>query len=148
MYSLLLTIHNLLRWLFLAAALYAILRSVLGLMNKSVYSKSDNTAGSILIALAHSQLLIGIILLFVSPVIQAAMADMAVAMKDKVTRLQLVEHPLTMIIGVVLIQVGRIRTKKAYADTDKFKRSLLFFGLGLVLILSRIPWGSSPLFRF
>ncbi len=148
MYSLLLTIHNLLRWLFLAAALYAILRSVLGLMNKSVYSKSDNTAGSILIALAHSQLLIGIILLFVSPVIQAAMADMASAMKDKVTRLQLIEHPLTMIIGVVLIQVGRIRTKKAYADTDKYKRSLLFFGLGLVLILSRIPWGSSPLFRF
>jgi hypothetical protein len=138
----------LLRWFFLAAAIYAILRSVLGLMNKNVYNKNDNTAGSILVALSHTQLLIGIILLFVSPVIQAAMQDMGAAMKDKTLRLQLIEHPLTMIIGVVLIQVGRIRTRKAYADVDKYKRSLIFYGIGLLLILSRIPWGNSPLYRF
>jgi hypothetical protein len=42
MYSTLLIIHNLLRWVFLAAAIYAILRSVLGLMNKNVYNKNDN----------------------------------------------------------------------------------------------------------
>jgi len=148
MYSTLLIIHNLLRWVFLAAAIYAILRSVLGLMNKNVYNKNDNTAGSILVALSHTQLLIGIILLFVSPVIQAAMQDMGAAMKDKTLRLQLIEHPLTMIIGVVLIQVGRIRTRKAYADVDKYKRSLIFYGIGLLLILSRIPWGNSPLYRF
>jgi hypothetical protein len=148
MYNTLLIIHNLLRWVFLAAAIYAILRSVLGLMNKNVYNKSDNTAGSMLVALAHTQLLIGIILLFVSPVIQAAMQDMGAAMKDKTLRLQLIEHPLTMIIGVVLIQVGRIRTRKAYADADKYKRSLIFYGIGLLLILSRIPWGNSPLYRF
>jgi hypothetical protein len=53
-----------------------------------------------------------------------------------------------MIIGVVLIQVGRIRTRKAYADVDKYKRSLIFYGIGLLLILSRIPWGNSPLYRF
>ncbi len=148
MYSTLLIIHNLLRWVFLAAAIYAILRSVLGLMNKNVYNKSDNTAGSMLVALSHTQLLIGIILLFVSPVIQAAMQDMGAAMKDKTLRLQLIEHPLTMIIGVVLIQVGRIKTRKAYADVDKYKRSLIFYGIGLLLILSRIPWGNSPLYRF
>ncbi len=148
MYNTLLILHNLLRWVFLAAAIYAILRSVLGLMNKNVYNKSDNTAGSMLVALAHTQLLIGIILLFVSPVIQAAMQDMGAAMKDKTLRLQLIEHPLTMIIGVVLIQIGRIRTRKAYADADKYKRSLIFYGLGLLLILSRIPWGNSPLYRF
>lgn len=148
MYLTLLTIHNLLRWVFLAAALYAIFRSVMGLMNKGVYSKSDHTSGTFLIALAHSQLLIGIILLFVSPVIQAAMQDMGAAMKDKALRLQLIEHPLTMIIGVVLIQIGRIRTRKAYADSDKYKRSLIFFGIGLLLILSRIPWTSAPMFRF
>lgn len=148
MYNTLLILHNLLRWVFLAAAIYAILRSVLGLMNKNVYNKSDNTAGSMLVALAHTQLLIGIILLFVSPVIQAAMQDMGAAMKDKTLRLQLIEHPLTMIIGVVLIQIGRIRTRKAYADADKYKRSLIFYGIGLLLILSRIPWGNSPLYRF
>jgi hypothetical protein len=93
-------------------------------------------------------LLIGIVLLFLSPTVQAAMQDMAATMKDKVLRGILIEHPLTNIIGVALIQIGRIRTRKAYADVDKYKRSLIFFGLGLILILSRIPWGTSPLFRF
>jgi hypothetical protein len=148
MYPLLLSVHNFMRWLFLAAALYAIFRSIMGLMNKQVYSKADNTSGSLLVAFAHSQLLIGIILLAISPVVEAAMLDMGATMKDKVLRGILVEHPLTMIIGVVLIQVGRIRTRKAYADADKYKRSLIFYGLGLLLILSRIPWGTSPMFRF
>jgi hypothetical protein len=148
MYLTILSVHNLLRWVFIAAALYAIVRAIMGLMNKQVYNKADNTSGALLVAVAHTQLLIGIVLLFLSPTVQADMQDMAATMKDKVLRGILIEHPLTNIIGVALIQIGRIRTRKAYADVDKYKRSLIFFGLGLILILSRIPWGTSPLFRF
>jgi hypothetical protein len=62
-------------------------------------------------------------------------------------RLQLVEHPLTMIIGVAIIQTGKIKVRKAYEDTVKHKRSLIFYSIGLILILSRIPWGNAPLLR-
>jgi hypothetical protein len=147
MYDLLLSVHNLMRWAFLAAALYAIYKAVVGVSGGSPFTKSDNTAGAILLGTSHSQLLLGIILLFMSPVVQHAMADMGASMKDPAMRKILVEHPLTMIIAVVLIQVGRIRVKKAYADSDKHKRSLIFFALGLLLVLSMIPW-SAPMFRF
>ncbi len=148
MYDLLLSIHNLMRWLFLAAAIYAIFRAIQGVSNQSPFGKQDKTAGTLLLSVAHSQLLVGLVLWFLSPNIQRAMADMAVAMKDSVARLQLIEHPLVMILAVVLIQVGKIKSKKAYADLDKHKRSLIYYGLGLVLVLSRIPWGNAPLFRF
>jgi hypothetical protein len=68
-------------------------------------------------------------------------------MKDPAMRKILVEHPLTMIIAVLVIQMGRIKVKKAYSDADKHKRSLIYFGLGLVLVLSMIPW-NAPMFRF
>ncbi|MFY8190250.1 MAG: hypothetical protein ACOVK9_04730, partial [Bacteroidia bacterium] len=98
-------------------------------------------------AAAHSMLLLGIILWFISPNVQVALSNVGAAMKDKALRFTLLEHPLTMIIAVALIQIGRIRSKKAYADLDKHKRSLIFYGIALVLVLSRIPW-NVPIFRF
>jgi hypothetical protein len=117
-------------------------------MGDKQFSKSDNTAAILLIALSHTMLLLGIILLFVSPIVQNAFSQGAsVFMKDKLLRLIVIEHPLTNIIAVGIIQAGRIYSKKAYLDSAKHTRSLVFYGIGLILILSRIPWSSSPLFR-
>jgi hypothetical protein len=147
MYDLFLSVHNFMRWAFLAAALYAIFKAVVGVSGGSPFSKSDNTAGAILLGTTHSQLLLGLILFFMSPTVQHAMGDMGATMKDPAMRKILVEHPLTMIIAVLVIQMGRIKVKKAYSDADKHKRSLIYFGLGLVLVLSMIPW-NAPMFRF
>jgi hypothetical protein len=78
---------------------------------------------------------------------QAFSQGASVFMKDKVLRALVIEHPLTNIIAVVLIQLGRIKSKKAYEDSSKHMRSLVYYGIGLLLILSRIPWGTSPIFR-
>jgi hypothetical protein len=147
MYDILLGIHNLLRWFFLAAAVYAIFRSVNGLRRNDVFSKADNQAGTFLLIFAHTQLLIGLILWFMSPSVQMALADFGNAMHTHDLRFKMLEHPLTMIIAVALIQVGRIRSKKAYSDADKFRRSLMFYSIGLILVLSRIPW-NMPMWRF
>lgn len=147
-YNYLLMVHSWLRWAFLIAALFAIIRSLNGKFGNKPFGKEDNTAATILIALTHTMLLLGIILWFVSPNVQNALAQGAgVFMKDKYMRLIVLEHPLTNIIAVALIQIGRIKSKKAYEDAVKHSRSLMYYGLGLLLILSRIPWGSSPLFR-
>lgn len=148
MYNILLIAHNGLRWLFLAAALYAIIRAIKGLMGNGDYTPADNKAATFVVAFAHTQLLLGLILWFVSPTVQQAMADMGASMKDKALRLALIEHPLTNIIAIALIQIGRTKSKKAYENIVKHKRILVFYGIGLILILSRIPWANSPLFRF
>lgn len=147
-YNYLLLIHSWLRWAFLIAALYAIVRSLNGKLGNKTFTKDDITAAKILIALSHTMLLLGLILWFVSPNVQNVLAQGAgVFMKDKYMRLIIMEHPLTNIIAVALIQIGRIKSKKAYEDAVKHNRSLMYYGLGLLLILSRIPWGTSPLFR-
>lgn len=147
-YTILLSIHSWLRWAFLIAALYAIFRSINGKFNHKPFGKDDNTAATILLALTHTMLLLGLILWFVSPNVQNALSQgTAVFMKDKVLRAMVMEHPLINIIAVVLIQLGRIKSKKAYEDSSKHTRSLIYYGLGLILILSRIPWSTSPLLR-
>ena len=148
MYITLLALHNLLRWLFLGTILTVVFKSFMGSQKNTPCSPTDKKIGGILVALAHTQLLIGIILLITSPVIAELMQDMAATMKDKLKRAQLIEHPIAMILAVVLIQVARIRVKKAYADEDKHKRTLLLNGIALLLVLYMIPWQQTPLFRF
>jgi hypothetical protein len=148
MYISLLVLHNLLRWLFLGILITVVVKSFLGLQKKAPHSPVDQKLGGILVGLAHTQLLIGLILLFTSPTIAELMKDMASTMHNKVSRMQLVEHPITMILAVALIQIARIRTKKAYADEDKHKRSLILNGIALLLVLYMIPWQQTPLFRF
>ena len=85
---------------------------------------------------AHIQLLVGFILYFVSPLGSEAFG----LMKDAALRLTSLEHPLTNIIAIVLITIGWSKHKKAATSEAKFKSIALFYGLGLALILSRIPW--------
>ena len=65
---------------------------------------------------------------------------MGAAMKDPEVRLIVIEHPLVMIIAVVLITMGFSKHKKKEADKSKFKTIALFYGIALLLVLSRIPW--------
>lgn len=93
----------------------------------------------IVMILAHVQLLIGIILLTVGPM-SGNFANMGAVMKDSYLRMMVVEHPLTMIIGVTLITIGRIKLKKKTESADKYKTAIIFFSIALVLFLIRIPW--------
>ena len=45
-----------------------------------------------------------------------------------------------MVIAWLLVHVGRSMVKRADTDTKKHRKSLLFFGLAIVLILAMIPW--------
>lgn len=68
------------------------------------------------------------------------LSNMGTVMKDATTRLLVIEHPLTMLIAVVLITIGRAKAKKKTTDSSKFLTTAIFFGIALVLILVRIPW--------
>lgn len=140
MYDILKVSHNGLRWVLLAVLLFVIIRSWLGFAQKSSYGKLDNATGGALVGLAHLQLLIGLILYFgLSPITKAAFADFGAAMKDPTLRLYAVEHILTMVIAVALLQVGRIFSKKAAEDARKFRVMAVFSTFALLLMASRMP---------
>jgi len=141
MYAPLLHLHHYTGWIVLLAGLYAITKSVLGIMNKRDFTKQENIAHAIFLGTCHLQLLLGLILYFISPVVDMALANgMGGAMKDPALRFVAVEHIATMVIAIVLVQVGRIISKKQTDALAKHKKALVFFVIGYVLILSRVPW--------
>ncbi|MDX1719201.1 MAG: hypothetical protein R3353_03515, partial [Salegentibacter mishustinae] len=91
----------------------------------------------------HIQLLIGIVLYFVSPYFSVLLEKgMGAVMPDPTLRLYIMEHPLMMIIAVVLITVGYSKHKSKLTSKPKFKTLAIFYTLGLLVMLSRIPWSA------
>ena len=80
--------------------------------------------------------IIGVNQEFVSPFGKAAFGQMS----DAALRLTSLEHPLINLIAIVLITIGWSKHKKLINSEAKFKTFAIFYGLGLILILSRIPW--------
>lgn len=134
MYTGLLHTHSLLRYFILIALVVVIVKGVIGLINKQPYGKWDNKLGLYLFIFTHMQLLVGLILYFVSPFVKFGSETMS----DKVTRYWTVEHVLSMLVAVVLITLARTTSKKMANDADKHKRMVIFNFAALVVILAMI----------
>ena len=140
MYFALLQTHSVLRYILLALLLLVIVRSLYGRISKSPFAEIDNRLGIYLMIAAHLQLVTGLILYFISPLLQTALADMGAAMKDATLRFWAVEHLTLMLLAVIVITVGRILSKRAVDDAIKFRRALAYYSLGLIFILAGMPW--------
>lgn len=141
MYNILLRSHSGLRWVLLAIVLTAIFRSISGISSGKKFEALDDKLSLFSLITAHIQLLLGLTLYFISPLVSAAKElGMGAAMKDAVLRFWLIEHIFGMVIGIALITIGRIAAKKAATDKEKFKKIAIYFGVGLLIILATIPW--------
>ena len=125
-------------WAYLALLLLvlAVLNSALGFFSKRNFTAKDKKIALYALIVTHIQLTVGLVLYFLSPLGLSAFGDM----KNAALRLTSLEHPLTNIIAIVLITIGWSKHKKALEGKKKFKAITIFYGLGLLLILSRIPW--------
>jgi hypothetical protein len=141
MYTGLLHSHNLLRWLVLIVMILAVAFAVYGWTAKRPFTKKDNITGLLLTIFVDLQLVIGLILyFFVSPFTKAAFADFGAAMKNSELRFYAVEHFILMLIALILIHIGRVKSKKAFTDVKKHRMAAIFYGIAFILILAGIPW--------
>ena len=113
-----------------------------GLVKKEFRMEKDFRISLFAFILSHIQLLIGIILWVISANGLKALQTLGMGGLNSAARLLAVEHPFINILAIVLITIGWSKHKKTDESTTKFKRIALFYGLGLVFILSRIPWVS------
>ncbi len=88
----------------------------------------------------HIQVILGVISYTHSAYTLSAMENFGGAMKDSLLRLFAVEHPLMMLIGAILITIGYVKAKKAVDLKVKYRKTLVYYSIGFILILSRIPW--------
>jgi hypothetical protein len=61
-------------------------------------------------------------------------------MKDKFFRFYWVEHPLGMLIAIVLMTLAHGMAKKPVSDEVKYKKAFYYFLIALIVILASIPW--------
>ena len=141
MYSLLKNIHSYWAYLVLLVLILGILNAIGGKIMGRDFESKDLRLSLFGLIFSHIQLLIGLILYFVSPWFDQ-WSDMGVGsvMKDAQARLYLVEHPITNILAIILITMGWSLHKRQSDPGKKFLRIALFYGFGLLLLLSRIPW--------
>jgi NADH:ubiquinone oxidoreductase subunit 2 (subunit N) len=135
------TVHS--YWAYLAVLLLVIafVNALIGLAKNKKFSDKDLRISLFTLIVIHIQLILGFIVYYVSPYYESMREiGMGATMKDAVIRLYTVEHPLMMILAIVLITVGFSKHKKQTTDKGKFKTLAIFYGLGLLFVLSRIPW--------
>lgn len=136
MYQTIQHLHSGWAYLALLLLLFAVINAIIGLTSKKEFTAKDRKISLFALIGTHTQLLIGLILYFVSPLGKDAFGQMS----NAALRLTSLEHPLINIIAIVLITIGWSKHKKLINSEAKFKTFAIFYGLGLILILSRIPW--------
>lgn len=142
MYDIIKTLHSYWAYLLLAFLIIAVISAALGLISKRDYLSKDFRIALFGLIVSHIQFLMGLILYFVSPYFD--MWSHGGVMADASKRLYLVEHPAINILALVFITIGYSKHKKKTVSGSKFKTILIFYGIGLILLLSRIPWDVWP----
>jgi uncharacterized membrane protein len=140
MYNFILKFHSGWAYLALLILVVAVVNAAIGFFSKKEFTAKDRKIALFALIAIHIQLLVGIILYFVSS--NGIQMIKAVGMGGLTTesRLLALEHPLINIIAIVLITIGWSKHKKLVSSESKFKTFSIFYGIGLLLILSRIPW--------
>jgi len=147
MYPIVLTLHNLVRWVVVILAVAATVRAFIGWFGKKEWTALDNRLGVLFSSSMDVQLLLGLLLyFFLSPITRAALKNFGAAMSNSELRFFAVEHVTVMFAAVVLAHIGRMLSKKATEATAKHRLAAILFGLAILAIVSAIPW-SRPLIR-
>ena len=141
LYSLFLTLHNLIRWLVIGFAVLALARAYRGWTKKLDWQPGDNRAGLIFTSALDLQVLLGLVLYFLfSPFTARIFANFAGAMKDTNTSFFGVEHLFGMLVAMGLAHAGRAIARKAKGGGNQHKAIAIWFTISVLVILLSIPW--------
>ena len=140
MYTGLLHLHNLMRWIILLLLLLNVFRHFTA--GSKSFSTTDKKLGLWTMIAAHITLVIGLYQYFAGGAGYKLFEILGVGgvMKDTVARFWAVEHITGMLIGIVLITVARGVYRKNISDAAKHRRALILYVLALIIIMAVIPW--------
>ncbi|GAA4094150.1 hypothetical protein [Mucilaginibacter panaciglaebae] len=144
MYNTLLALHSLTRWLVLGSMAFALFRAYRGRLLKKSFSKTDNIARIVSATAAHVQLVLGVTLYFISPIVDYFLHNFSTAVHERSIRFFGMEHITMMLIAITLVTIGSAKAKRKPADQQKFKTMAIWYTIAFVIIFLSIPWSFSP----
>lgn len=134
-------LHSYWAYLSLGILLVAVLNAILGLVSKNNYYSKDFRIALFTLIVMALQAVLGLATYFTSPAFERLKEiGMGAAMKDSNLRLLTVEHPMMMLLALLLVLFGFSKHNKKIKPNAKFKTILIYYGIALVFVLSRLPW--------
>ena len=133
--------HSGLRWLVLALLVFAIVNALMK-RKSGKYEKSDKMLNLFAMVMVHIQVTIGAILAFVSGKVNYGHGWMKAKNINGVAEFRFfgMEHIIIMVLAAVLLTIGRKKAEKALDPAKKHKTILIWYTIGLLIILAGIPW--------
>ncbi len=143
MYRTIQILHSYWAYLVLLILVLATLNALIKTFGNKEYQAKDFRISLFTLIVSHIQLLLGIVLFFAADYL-SLIKDMGMGeiMKNSSLRSNIIEHPITMILAIVLITMGYSKHKKKLTSKTKLKTIAIFYTLALILILAKIPWNT------
>ena len=139
LYTSLLTIHSVVRWALLILYVAMLFRAAYGFHWQKNFGKADNVLLRSTTSVAHLQLIIGITLYFVSPIVDYFLHNFGAAVGQKQFRFFGMEHGVMMLLSVVLITIAGAKAKRKPDSSAKFKTIVIWYVIALLLMLGGLP---------
>ncbi|MEW6421854.1 MAG: hypothetical protein AB1511_09025 [Deinococcota bacterium] len=140
LYVILLTLHNLTRWLVLLAGVWGLLRAFRGVGGVQTFTSTDQRAVTLFMSSLHLQVILGLLLFAV--VGMQNIPAFAGAPRPGFTW----EHLGLGLLAAVFATLGNALTKRAASNQAKFRTASFWTILSLLAVLLAIPWWR-PLLR-
>lgn len=137
MHTGLLHLHSALRWVAIILMLATIIDSLVRMYRP--FKENEKKLALFTLISLHTQLLIGILLYFVSPTIKG-FVEAGHIMKTPVARFYIVEHLLGMLLAIVVVTIGYSRAKRQAESWAKHRMIFFYYLTAFILILLSIPW--------
>lgn len=137
MYNIFINSHIVLSSVFFIVAFVIVGRSVYRLTkNSSDYIRVDRYLSLIYLALLYFQFITGAVLYyFIQNEMSPAAMDFNEAIVNARFRFWVVEHLATMIFALMLSQIGWIMIRSSSSSKKKFRNTLFYYGISLVIIV-------------
>jgi hypothetical protein len=135
-------VHNLLRWLILISLLASLYLALTGWLRRKPFSGRTRKTWLFTLIFAHCTLLLGLfqVLFGRFGILSSKLPEGINVMKDRFYRFYWIEHPLSMILAIILITLAYRVAKKPIPDEKKFRIAFWYFLIALLVILAAIPW--------
>jgi len=145
MYNFFKNFHSGFRYIVFILIVIAIIQSIVGWLGKKTYTEGNRKMNLFAMISAHTQLLIGIVLYFLSMNAPTGFVKWtAGTMKDSALRYFAVEHWVGMVIAIALITIGHARSKRATTGEAKHKQIAIFYTIAVLVVIGTLISGHVP----
>jgi len=142
MYETVQILHSYWAYLVVLILTLATFNALFKLRGKKEFNNNDLRISLFAVIVSHIQLLIGLVLYFVSPLGLESIKTNGMGGLTSFARQIAVEHPFVGILGIIFITIGFSKHKKKLTALKKFKTLTIYYFIAWLLILSRIPWST------